>query len=172
MQSSKCMCMHSFMSSSTYLSDSKLLCAFKASIFHQQQIDRNGAEFSEICSFTQFSPSLHEFLCHFTKHSNAHTKQSFHEISLTTFTQSQIDITRFYFYLFLFIFNLQFKFFIFSPRAWFFFLSLSSAIKRSQIKLSTSLNIFSTPFNFHWQLFSTCIQMWKLIFLALMRWQK
>ena len=149
MQSSKCMCMHSFMSSSTYLSDSKLLCAFKASIFHQQQqIDRNGAEFSEICSFTQFSPSLHEFLCHFTKHSNAHTKLSFREILLTTFTQSQIDITRFYFYLFLFIFNLQFKFYIFSSCVIFF--SHWAAIKRSQIKLSTSLNIFSTPFNFHW----------------------
>lgn len=135
-----CACIHSW-DLHTFPTQ-KLFCAFKASIFHQQQIDTDTVQsFQKICSFTQFSPSLHEFLCHFTKHSNAHTKLKFlwqHSLNPKLTLRDFISV-----YLY---FNLQFKFFFLLVRDFFF----TELIKRSQIKSSTSLNIFSTPFNFHW----------------------
>lgn len=127
MQSSKCMCMHSFMSS-TYLPDSKTALRFQSFNFPPAavaDIDRNGVEFSENMQFrTQFSPSLHEFLCHFTKHSNAHTKLEFHWQHSLNPKLTLRDFIFIYFCLFS-ICNLNF---FFASRAWFFSLSSDQKI--------------------------------------------
>lgn len=134
------MCMHSFMRS-TYLPDSKTVLRFQSFNFPP------AADRQTPCRvFRKYAVSLN-FLLHFMNFYATLLSTRMHTQNWN-FSDNIHSIPNWHYaILFLFIYisicNLNF----FHLERDFFFTEL---IKRSQIKSSTSLNIFSTPFNFHW----------------------